>query len=391
MSETQQGHADESRRPAKTAPASAAELHRSPIARLADPVLAFDATGQIVYVNPAFEKLYGYDADELVGRPTQVLIPERFKRGHCEIRDRFVSDPCDRDRSGEAVLLDKDGAEVLVERRLTRIETSTGVIILALVVDISERKRREQSLHDRVADLERQLAELTTQLEAQIENRDAFANAASHDLQAPLRTMRGYAQALLDNHAGTMDLTARQFAAQIVDEATGMEALIECLLTYNRVAQAPAEAAPANLLSMFHETLAYLDGVIREAGAQVTITGGDLNVVGHEAMLAPVLINLIANAVKFHRPVEPPRITLGARRDGESVRFWVEDEGIGIAPEDCERIFRIFERLDNSELYPGNGVGLAIVTKAVERMHGQVGVESTPGEGSLFWVTLPAA
>jgi signal transduction histidine kinase len=203
--------------------------------------------------------------------------------------------------------------------------------------------------------------------------------------------MRGYAQALLDNHAGTMDPPARTFAAEIVNQATAMETLIARVLTYNLASVGPVEAVPVNLLIVFHQALAYLDGVIREADAHVTITGGDLNVDGHEAMLAPVLINLIANAVKFHRPVEPPRITLGARRDGESVRFWVEDEGIGIAPEDCERIFRIFERLDGSERYSGNGVGLAIVKKAVERMRGQVGVESTLGKGSLFWVTLPAA
>jgi signal transduction histidine kinase len=203
--------------------------------------------------------------------------------------------------------------------------------------------------------------------------------------------MRGYAQALLDNHAGTMDPPARKFAAQIVAEATAMEAHIERVLTYSRVSQAPAEAAPVNLLSVFHETVAYLDGTIREAGARVTIAGGDLNVVGHQAMLAPVVINLLANAIKYHRPGELPDVTLGAERCGDTIRLWVQDKGIGIRPEDCERIFRIFERLPGSELYPGDGVGLAIVKKAVERMHGQVGVESKLGEGSLFWVKLPAA
>jgi PAS domain S-box-containing protein len=392
MSAIHQGRSDRIRRPSNVGPATAVEWHRSPIARLTDPVLAVDATCQIVYVNPAFEELCGYDADELVGRSAQVLIPKGFKREHRNVRDRLVSDPGDRvNRSGEAVLLNKDGAEVPVERRLTTIETSTGPIILALVVDISERKGREQTVRERVADLERQLAKRTKEFEEQIEDHQAFANAASHDLQGPLRAMRGYAQALLDNHAGTMDPAAREFAAQIVDEATAMETLIGRLLAYNRVSQAPAETAPVNLLSVFHEALAYLAGSIREAGATMTITGGGLNVVAHEAMLAPVVINLVANAIKFHRPGEPPRLTLGARREGDNVRFWVEDEGIGIEPEDCERVFRIFERLDGSDQYPGNGVGLAIVKKAVERMRGQVGVESTLGKGSLFWVTLPAA
>lgn len=383
MTETRRRLSDQTRHPKNAGPATAVALQRSPIARLIDPVLAFDAGGQIIYVNPAFERLYGWEADELVGRPTKVLIPKKFKRKQSDLRV---------DRTGEGVLLHKDGAVVPVERRVTPLETSAGRIILALIVDISERKQREQTLQDRVADLERQLAERTTELEEQIEDHQMFANAASHDLHGPLRTMRGYAQALLDNHAGTMDPPARKFAAQIVDEATAMEALIVRLLTYSRVTQAePPEQAPVNLLGLFHEALAYLDGEIRDSGAQVTVIDGDVNVVGHEAMLTPVLINLITNAVKFHRPGELPRITLGAQREGQVVRFWVRDEGIGIRPKDRERIFRIFERLDDSRRYSGHGVGLAIVKKAVERMHGQVGVESILGKGSLFWVTLPAA
>jgi PAS domain S-box-containing protein len=132
-------------------PLAPLDLHRSPIARLADPVLAFDTTGVIVYANPAFEELYGWEADELVGRPTKVLIPKQYQR-----QQRV-------DLSGEGVLLHKTGTVVPVERRVTPLETSAGLIILALIVDISERKRGEQALRDRIADLEGELAELRRQ------------------------------------------------------------------------------------------------------------------------------------------------------------------------------------------------------------------------------------
>ncbi len=380
MSETHRRRSDESRG-LSTASTLTVDLPQSPIARLADPVLAFDEARHIVYVNPAFEKLYGWEANELIGQPTRVLIPKQFRRKQSDVRV---------DRTGEGVLLHKDGAVVPIERRVSPLETTAGVILVALIVDISERKLREQTLVARVKELERQLAERTTELREQEEDHQVFANAASHDLQGPLRTMRGYAQALLDNHAGTMDPPARKFAAQIVDEAKSMEALIGRLLTYNRVAQATAKVAPVNMMNVFHETLAYLDGNIRDSGAQVTIIDGDLKVMGHDAMITPILINLISNAIKFTRPGQAPQITLGARREGDFVRVWVEDHGIGIAAKDRARIFQIFERLDGSQ-FPGSGIGLAIVKKAVERMHGQVGVESKLGKGSLFWVTLPAA
>ncbi len=112
---------------------------------------------------------------------------------------------------------------------------------------------------------------------------------------------------------------------------------------------------------------------------------------GHHSTLVQVIDNLLANARKFVRPGEQPRIVVEAERRGDWVRLWVEDHGIGIAPEHQERIFRVFERLHGIETYPGTGIGLAIVKKGVERMGGRAGVESAPDSGSRFWIELPAA
>jgi signal transduction histidine kinase len=129
---------------------------------------------------------------------------------------------------------------------------------------------------------------------------------------------------------------------------------------------------------------------IAEAGEAITIEGGLPDVVGNRAALYQVVSNLMTNALKFQRPGTIPRVRLRAElRDG-AVRLWVEDTGIGIAPEYHERIFGVFDRLHGSEEYPGTGIGLAIVRRSVERMKGRCGVVSTLGAGSSFWIELPA-
>jgi signal transduction histidine kinase len=253
-------------------------------------------------------------------------------------------------------------------------------------------RRREQLLRDHASDVELRLDQRTVELERRTEDLEAFSISVSHDLGAPIRVQRAYAQTLLKLHGEEMNESAREFTTRIVDSTAGMELMIERLLDYGRaLAGSEFELAPVNLLRVFHETLRYLDAYILESGAVVTISGGDHTVAGHETTLVQVVANLVTNAVKFTRAGEPPLVALGAEREPDRVRLWVQDRGIGVLPEDQDRIFRIFERSRNAKDYPGSGVGLAIVKKGVERMHGQVAVESTPGEGSLFWVTLPAA
>jgi signal transduction histidine kinase len=253
-------------------------------------------------------------------------------------------------------------------------------------------KRQEKLLRGHASELELLLRERTAELEQRTEDLEAFSTSVAHDLRAPIRVMRTYAEALLNLHGKDMDESAREFTTRIVDSTASMELMIERLLDYGRALAGSAfELSPASLLRVFHETLRYLDAYILESGAVVTISGGDYAVCGHETTLIQVVANLVTNAIKFTRAGEAPLVTLSAEREGDRVRLSVQDTGIGVPPEDQDRIFRIFERSHNAKDYPGSGVGLAIVKKGVERMHGQVGVESTPGEGSLFWVMLPAA
>jgi signal transduction histidine kinase len=136
---------------------------------------------------------------------------------------------------------------------------------------------------------------------------------------------------------------------------------------------------------------AQLDSDLREKKVEFEVPDALPSVMGHRATLGQVVGNLVSNGIKFVAPGVTPRIRVRCEDKGDRVRLWVEDNGIGIAPEFRERIFRIFERLHGGELYPGTGIGLAIVQKGVERLGGSVGLESTEGEGSRFWIEIRRA
>jgi signal transduction histidine kinase len=137
------------------------------------------------------------------------------------------------------------------------------------------------------------------------------------------------------------------------------------------------------------EALAQLQADVQDRRAQVGVRDPLPAVVGHHTTLVQVVANLLANAIKYAAPGAQPRVQIWAEAPDQRVRLWVEDHGIGIAPEHHERIFRAFERLHDEQVYPGTGIGLAIVRKGIERMGGRVGLESTPGQGSRFWLELP--
>ena len=169
-----------------------------------------------------------------------------------------------------------------------------------------------------------------------------------------------------------------------------MDGLIQDLLAYGRLSRAELKPEVVNLASVVAEALEQMQGEIERSRAEVTVDDALPAVTGHRATLLQAVSNLLSNAVKFAKADTPARIRVRSELREGRVRLWVEDNGIGIDPEYHERIFRVFERLHGVESYPGTGIGLAIVHKGMERLGGQAGVESKPGEGSRFWIELPA-
>ena len=265
-----------------------------------------------------------------------------------------------------------------------RREDELGRLAHAFDVMVASVREAQHGLEERVRARTAELEDRNAELEA-------FAYSISHDLRAPLRAMQGFSLALLEDYGDRLDEAGRRYAERVITAARTMDRLIDDLLAYSRLSRAELRLVPLDLGRLVRSSLDQLDGEVRGRQARITVAEPLPTVVGHGTTLAQVFANLVANAVKFVPAGRVPEVIIRAEQHGGRVRVWVEDNGIGIAAEHHERIFRVFERLHRAEDYPGTGIGLAIVRKGVERMGGAVGVESAVGSGSKFWIELPRA
>ncbi len=345
-----------------------------------DPIIAKDLNGIITAWNPAAERLYGYTAAEAIGQPIQIIIPE--DRRHEE------EDTLARIRRGEriqefqTVRLAKDGRRIDVSLTISPIRDSNGTIIGA-----SKTARDLTPMRAYATDLERQVRERTTELQAVNARLEAFAFSVAHDLRAPLRGMHGLSQALLEDYGDRLDEVGRDYAQRIVQEATSMDALIQDLLAYGRLSHVDLPISAVGLRDVLDSALHAVRQEAADRDAAIDVDAELPTVKGNRSVLVQVFANLISNAIKFGGP--HPNVRIRVERSNGIARVRVEDQGIGIAPEHQERIFSVFERLHGIESYPGTGIGLAIVRKGIERLGGRVGVESAEGKGSSFWIELP--
>jgi signal transduction histidine kinase len=203
--------------------------------------------------------------------------------------------------------------------------------------------------------------------------------------------MDGFSQALLEEYGDRLDDTGRQYAERVKAGARRMDLLIRDLLAYSKMTRTDIKVGPIELDRVIRNALDQVEGDARARSARVTVEEHLPRVLGHEATLTQVVMNLLANGIKFVPAGRSPEIKVRTEaRDGQ-VRLWILDNGIGIPPEYHDRIFRVFERLHRVDEYPGTGIGLAIVRKGVERMGGRVGLESEPDRGTSFWIDLPRA
>ncbi|CAA9255290.1 diguanylate cyclase/phosphodiesterase (GGDEF & EAL domains) with PAS/PAC sensor(s) [uncultured Coleofasciculus sp.] len=257
-----------------------------------------------------------------------------------------------------------------------------------LAIALQQTNLREQ-LQNYTAQLEQRVAERTAELQETNEELEAFSYSVSHDLRAPLRTLQGFTQALMEDYGSQLDDLGQDYARYIVEAAVSMDTLIADLLAYSRLGRTEIQIQPTDLSRVLAEALSQLDTERRERNAQIILEAPLPQVMAQYRILVQVLTNLLSNAIKFVKPDVQPQVRVWAEEREKSVRFWVEDNGLGIAEEHQERIFRVFERLHGIEAYPGTGIGLAIVRKGIEHMGGRVGVVSQPDKGSRFWLEFP--
>jgi len=263
--------------------------------------------------------------------------------------------------------------------------------VVAAFAEVTERKGAEEKIRTLNADLERRVRERTEELEGAMRDLESFSYTVAHDLRAPLRAMKGFAELVLEEAVERLGPQERDYLRRVVESAGRMDALVHDLLAYSRLGRVGAATESVGLDELIDEIVEQMTQELKDHRPEFVVERGIPDVLGHPESLRQVMTNLLSNAVKFVFPGASPHIRISAQTRDSWVRLTVEDNGIGIAPEYHERIFHVFERLHRPELYPGTGIGLAIVRRAIDKMGGRVGVDSQLGKGSRFWFELPLA
>jgi len=260
---------------------------------------------------------------------------------------------------------------------------------LALEGEIKERILAENQVRELNQTLERRVEERTTQLQSANRELDAFAYSVSHDLRSPLRAIDGFSQALEEDFAGTLDATGKDYLLRIRRGCGRMGSLIEDLLKLSRSARRPLETSELDLSAMAREI-----GEELQAGGSGTptefIVQPGLKGSGDPVLIRSVLANLLGNAFKFSSRNPQPKVEFGAALEGETVAYFVQDNGVGFDMRYVERLFGAFQRLHAAEDFPGTGIGLATVQRILARHGGAIRAESGPGQGARFTFTLGA-
>ncbi len=251
------------------------------------------------------------------------------------------------------------------------------------------RREAEDEVRRLNADLERRVEERTAELASAVRELETFAYSVSHDLKAPLRAIDGYSHLLVEEYGGALEGKARDYLERVRGGARRMGELIDALLAYSRVERRALQPETILLAESVQTALGNLQDEIASTGASVTVAVDGLGVRADREGLAIVFRNLLGNALKFRRGAEAPRIEIGGETRDGICRFWVRDDGVGFDPAYRDKMFEIFQRLHRQEEFPGTGIGLALVRKAVERMGGSIRAEGAPGRGATFFVELP--
>jgi signal transduction histidine kinase len=286
------------------------------------------------------------------------------------------------ENSGSSENWDED-AEIYLSKPINLQElAATMKGLFQLTVAVSTRQADE-------AELERKVLERTSSLREAINQMEEFSYTVSHDLRAPLRSIKGYAEVLANEHGAKLKGEAASFLERIIENGNRMERLVNDILTISRLSSTKVRLEPIDLNALLHAIVREYPNLQANI-AQITIEPLP-SVIGHESLCTQIFANLLGNAAKFVPKGRVPQIRVWAEPRCEYARLNVRDNGIGIAPEFHQKIFGMFERLDPENYFGGTGIGLAIVRRAAEKMNGRVGVESVEGQGSLFWVELPKA
>jgi signal transduction histidine kinase len=377
-------------------------------ARLVEAIdgIVWEATSpmRFTFVSRQAERILGFPIESWMSDPD-------FWEKHIYHEDR------DRVVQARAGAVRKPASHVLEYRMVTArrdiIWVKDSAVMLAgapgwvkmcgIITDVTDVQHARENLKDVNEKLEAVVAERTAKMEQSLEAMETLCYGIAHDLKAPLRGLQGFITILSTDYEKVFDETAKQYTQRCQAALRRMGELIEAVLAYGRLNHTLPELVPIHTKPLVDRVLQSFEPDLAEKKAKVQVQMTLPTVIGNPYLLEQVFTNLIANAIKFAKPDTPPEIFISGTEIEPApatpseppppplARLTVTDNGIGIAPEFNKRMFGMFQKLHRGDQYPGTGIGLAVVKRAVELMNGQVGVFSEPDHGSSFWIELPLA
>jgi PAS domain S-box-containing protein len=389
-------------------------------------IILTNGVGNIVLVNPAAERMFGFGANELINQPIEVLIPESVRPHHHNLREGFYEKPSNRVMGQGRDLYGKrkDGADIPVEVRLSFYKKEEELYVIAFIVDITQRKRIEQDIQDQQKELEKMandMRKMNMQLETKVEERtlilkealkkleesqkdlsealdkekqlseikSRFVSMASHEFRTPLSTVLSSA-ALLSKYTTTEDQDKRnRHVEKIKNSVKHLNDILEDFLSLGKLDEGKVftHLHEFNIEELINDTVEEMKGLLKKDQEIIYEHSGIKQIHSDKNLLKNIVINLAANAIKFSDEGKP--IHIKTRADHERLETFIVDKGIGISPEDQEHLFSSFYRGKNALNIQGTGLGLHIVKRYLELLDGEIAIQSKIGKGTTFCVTIP--
>ena len=382
--------------------------------------------GKIVLVNPATERIFGFNNDELIGQPIEILIPEQVKHHHHTLREGFYQNPSNRvmGQGRDLYGRKKDGSNIPVEVSLSHYKKKDELFVIAFIVDITRRKDSERNMVEQQKQLEKvsnEIRKLNAELEVKVEERtmilkealqrleesqtelsealdkekqmneikSRFVSMASHEFRTPLSTVLSSAS-LLGKYTTTEQQDKRnRHIDKIKNSVKHLNDILEDFLSLGKLDEGKVrvDLTEFDLLEFINETIEEMKGLLKKDQQMIPGYSGDRTIHSDKKLLKNIIINLITNAIKFSE--EGSDIYIQTKVENGSAFISVIDKGIGIGKEDQDHLFSSFFRGANATNIAGSGLGLHIVKRYTDLLKGDVHLQSELGKGTTLIITIP--